>query len=158
MLEYVGFRRVMDGAVIEINTNIYPLHDFDPTVSERTVTDRDKMQAHGQWPTYSYRGGMDIHFEGDIFGDTSDDYWTNRLALVAGIFGSPDAAITDRKLGDLIIELSGLTDRMQTEVCVTAWSAPIRGLYPSTSEFAVTFHSWTPYFIGISSGTKYYLS
>lgn len=158
MLTYVGFRRILDGATIELNTDIYPLTEFDPTVAERNVTDRDKMQEHGVWPTFSYRGGLEIHLEGNIFGSDSADYMTNRIALVNGIFGSPDADVTDRRMGTFLVQFDGQGERWETDVAISAWSAPLKALYPSTTDWACTFFSFTPYLVGESSGSKYYIS
>lgn len=145
---------------IDINTDLIPLNDFEVTVNERTITNRQKSQAHGLWPTRSLRDGMEIHAEGDIFGESSSDYFTRRIDLITALFGDPNADIvpTDRKLGDLIIDFEGSTETWTCSYTISAWSAPLQGLSPSRSSFAVTFETWDPWFIGTVSGDRYYYS
>lgn len=141
-----------------INTDIVPMHDFDVTVAERTDTARNKSQQHGVNATHSLRGGMEIHAEGDIFGNDSPDYIVNRKAFLAALFGDPNAALVlaNKKMGTVVIQLNGETETWQTDYTVTAFSAPVQGLSPSRTPFLLTLFSWTPWFVGTSSGTRYY--
>jgi hypothetical protein len=144
----------------DINTDIVPLHDFDVTVAQRTDTSRDKSQQHGVNATHTLRGGMEIHVEGDIFGNDSTDYITNRKAFLLALFGDPNVPVvlTDKKLGTVVIDFVGETETWQTDFTITLFSAPVQGLSPSRTPFALTLFSWTPWFVGTTSGDKYYWS
>ena len=157
MLTSLYFNSV-GGAEYELNNDIAPMNLFDPQVAQRVVTDRDKMQAHGTWPTFSYRGGMEIHCEGALLADDSGDYNTKRLALVTALFGDPDDAVTERKLGDLVPTFDDQDEAWTTEVTINAFSAPLTGASPGYTLYLVTFFSWTPYFTGVDSNNKYYYS
>lgn len=141
-----------------INTDTIPLHDFDPQITERTILNRQKSQDHGLWPTKSLRDQMEIHMEGDIFGNSSADYFDNRMALVAALYGDPNTppVLTNRKYGDLILDMEGSSENWTCEFTITLFSAPLTGLSPSRTPFALTIVSWTPWFVGVTSGDRYY--
>lgn len=143
---------------LEINTDEYPLHDFDPTVTNRTNLTRQKSQAHGLWPTNTLRDGMEIHVEGDIFGTSSADYFSKRMALLAALFGDPNTppVLTDRYLGDLVIAVEGSTENWTCPFTITLFSAPLQGLSPARTPYAITFASWNPWFTGVDTGQYYY--
>lgn len=143
-----------------LNSDIAPLRVFDPSVDERTVTDRHKSQQPGSYATQSLRGGLEIHVEGDLFGDDAITYFSRRRDLITALFGDPNVpdVLTDRKYGTLILRFDGETEDWQTDVTITLFSAPINALEWARTIYAITFFSWTPYLIGAVSGDRYYLS
>lgn len=154
----------VDGShTFNFNTDSAPLTNFDVEPAMRVDSSRDKLMAHGQWPTRSYRGGMSIHCEGDLFGDqqstdllTSTDYVTKRKSMVLALFGDPDAAIVDEYMGGLRFQPAGETEMWVAQFCtIEAFQAPIEALNPAHSKYLVTFHSFDPWFVGLSSGNKY---
>jgi hypothetical protein len=102
---------------------------------------------------------MELHVEGDLLADDSADYVTKRLALATALFGAASlAAPTVRKNGSLAIRFSGQTEDFGTDVVIDAFSGPLSGSYPAYSKYLVTFYSFNPYFVGLTSGNKYYWS
>lgn len=158
MINSVTINNINGSDSYEINTDVAPLHDFDIAVTERTNLSRQKSQDNGLWPTLSFRDQMEIHVEGDIFGSSSSDYFTKRLALIAACFGDPNVppVLTDRKLGDLDIDFVGSTEHWTCPFIISAFSAPLQGLSPSRTPYLITFVSFVPYFVGVTSGDKYY--
>lgn len=143
-----------------LNSDIAPLTAFEPTVTERTQTDRNKSQQSGVYATQSLRGALEIHVEGDLFGDDTTSYFTRRRALLAALFGDPNVpdVLTDMKYGTLIVHFDGETEDWQTDVTITLFSAPILALNWARTSYAITFVSWTTWLIGSTSGNKYYLT
>lgn len=160
MLNKCEFHNANNTNVFAFNTDTSPLNGFDVTGVTRISTERNKPQRHGVNPTFPYRGGMEIHIEGAIFKDTTDNYVAYRKTLALALFGNPNAtaAVTNRKNGTLIINVDGETEDWETDCVVTAYSNPIKGLYPTLSEFLITFFSWTPWFTGVNTSNLYYWS
>jgi|SRR5215831_11161643 len=143
----------------DINTSTIPLRAFEVEVEQRTDHSRKKSQQHGVWPTLSYRDIMTIHMEGDIFGTSSADYFANRETLVLALFGTPGALdTTNRRVGYLQLNFEGATEDWKCDYTIDAFTAPLAALSPSRSEFALTLIAWNPWFIGASSGNKYFYS
>lgn len=141
------------GSSIDINTAVYPLHEFSPEIDERT-DDREKMQDDGLWPTFSYDGKMTIHMAGDILADDSTDFNTKRLALINVLrdYGTP----RQRKAGSLDVLFDGQSEHWKTDYRVDAVTIPLTGASPAFAEFTITLVSFTPYFIGVTSSNKHY--
>lgn len=160
MLPKCQFNNVDGINTFDLNDVKSPLNLFDVTVASRNDTGRNRVQQHGVNPTKTLRGGMEIHCEGVLFDDDSGPYVTLRKSLVLALFGDPGAAFDpqQRSDGTLVIRLEGESEDWQTDCIVTAFSAPVRGNYPSLTEYAVTFFSWNPWFIGASSANRYYWS
>lgn len=151
------------GVVYHLNDDIAPMTDLDVTVSQRLSRDRTKMEQHGIWPTFNYRGEMEIHVEGDLLADDTADYVTKRLALVAALFGDPNdgtsgEAPTVRKNGSLLITLDGMGEDITCDVSIDAFSGPIQGAQGAFSNYLITFVSFDPWFVGATSGNKLYWS
>lgn len=160
MLTKCDWTNAETAATYSLNSDVAPLKDFDVTVNERTNTDRTKAESHGVNPTFSYRGGMTIHCEGDLFKDTSADYVAERKLLVAALFGDPNSVPvpTQRKLGTLAVGFEGETEDWLADCIVLEFSGPVQALYPAFTNYLVSFFSWNPWFVGSVSGNKHYWS
>ncbi len=158
MLTKCDFHNIDGTHTYSLNSDVAPLTDFDVTVPQRAETSRNKSQQHGIYPTNTLRGGMEIHVEGSLFGTDSTGYVTERLALITALFGVPTLTptMTDRKLGYIQVGLSGQSEDWIADVTISAFSAPIKGLYPAVSPFLVTFFSWTPWFWGATTPANLY--
>lgn len=156
MINKLDFLSIFTATTIHLNTDPpgYPVNVYDPTIEDRVDTSRNRMEQVGVWPTFPYEGGMSIHIEGDIIGTDSADYNTRRFALCAAFRSA--GIRTDRKHGTLTVGYDGQTEDWKTDVSVMAFSAPRGGLSPAISHFAVTLFSFTPYFIGVTSGDFHY--
>jgi hypothetical protein len=167
MLTKVEIRPIV-GSAVELNTtdgsgnNLYPLHDFNITTNI-DQHDAKKMAAPGQWKTFHYPDAMTIIAEGAILGvGASDaaratDYITKRLALIDAVLPPPSGVYTSRTHGVLRVRFDGMTEDADAEVVVVQPSFPMRALYPANSEFQITWKAFVPYFVGVSSSTKYQL-
>ena len=158
MLDTLKFTNRDGSTFYQINDVTSPLTLFDVDVERRVDTSRDKMQRPGVNATLPFKGGMEIHCEGALFDDDSPSYVTQRKALLAAINGAPGPtsfSLIDRKDGTLQFRPAGETEDWMTDCVVTAFTAPVRALYPALTEYAITFFSWTPYFVGATSGDFY---
>jgi hypothetical protein len=159
MIDKFDFTNAETSVVYSFNNDIAGMTDLDISVTQRADLSRTKMQQHGIWPTFTYRGEMEIHVEGDLIAADSADYVTKRLALAAALFGDPTLLTpTVRKNGSLDILMTGMTEDIGCDVIIDAFSAPQVGGYASYSKYLVTFKSPDPWFVGLTSGTKYYWS
>jgi hypothetical protein len=101
---------------------------------------------------------MTIHAEGSIFGNDSPGYWAERKLMLRALFGAPTLTpvLTDRKLGFLQVGFAGESEDWKCDVTISAFSAPITALYPSMTDYLITFESWTPWFFGATTPTNLY--
>jgi hypothetical protein len=144
MIEYVKFVNRNNGREITLNDEFYPLYRFETPVDVRNQ-DIDKMQDHGQWPTYTYLGKRLIRCEGDIFGKDSDDYIFKRRALIKALI--PQGG--DRTIGDLTLRFSGMPEDVRAECTIDGMpEIPIEALSPSRTSFQVTFKCFDPILYG----------
>jgi hypothetical protein len=143
-----------------LNTDVAPLTTFDPSIVQRVDTTRNKPQQHGTLATKNLRSGLEIHCEGDLFGDDADLYWAQRKLMIAAFYGDPnvdpDLAVT--RNGTLYVGFSGETEDYKTDVVITLFTAPIIALNWARTAYAVTFFSWTPWCIGVDTATRYYIA
>lgn len=159
MLTKFDYTNAETSVTYNLNNDVAPFTDLDITVEQRVDTSRNKMEQHGVWPTFPYRGGMEIHIEGDLLADDSSDYVTKRLALVAALFGNASqTAPTVRKNGTVALRLSGQTEDFGCDVTITAFSGPITGSYNAYSKYLLSLFNPNPYFVGLTSGNKFYWS
>jgi hypothetical protein len=139
-----------------------PISDFDVTITDRSDTQssqfRYKMQQSGAWPTRSYEGEMSMHLEGNLFEDTQADYWTARTNLLLACRGVPGAAITAYKRGTLFVTPEGATERWMADFGPFTFSAPVQANFVTGTPILLTLVSWTPWFIGETSGDYYWWS
>jgi hypothetical protein len=159
MITKFDYTNAETAMVYHLNNDISPFTDLEISVTQRSDRSRKKMQQHGIWATFTYRGEMELHVEGDLLADDSSDYVTKRIALVTALFGNASLdAPTVRKNGSLAITMSGQTEDFGCDVSIDAFSAPQMGSYPAYSKYLVTFFNPLPYFIGLTSGNRYYWS
>lgn len=144
-----------------LNTDLAPLTDFVPTVVERVDTSRNKSQQHGTNATQRLRAGLELHYEGNLYGadETSGAYWTERKALLAALQGDPSVApdFSDKKAGTIFMGFDGETEDYKADFEITLCTIPIAALAPGRTTFAITLFSWLPYMIGVTSGDPYWI-
>jgi hypothetical protein len=158
MVTKFDFTNTQLAETYSFNTDDVPFTEtFDIRVDDRNVIDREKMQDHGIWPTVPLQGGMSIDVAGDILSDSPENYITKRIAI-ARIFRGSGVAPTATKVGVVILGLSGQTEDWKTDVLIQQFSAPLKAGFVTYSPFMVTFFSFTPWFIGVTSGNKHYFS
>jgi hypothetical protein len=158
VIETFTFKNLQLNETYTFNTDTVPFTSaFDIRVEDRNEHDRAKTQDHGVWPTFSYHGGMAIDIGGEIHGSSPENYTDTRLAVVR-IFRGSGAPPTVRGIGEVRVRFSGQTEDWKTTVNIAQFSAPLKAGYITYSEFMVTFFSFNPYFIGVTSGDKHYYS
>ena len=158
------FTRTLKRQIHTISTTDFaPFTNLDVQVTQRTDFSRTKMEQHGIYPTFTYRGQMELNIEGDLIADDASDYITKRLLLVTTLFGDPNDPTsgdnpTSRKNGTLNVAFTGQSEHWKCDVTISAWSAPQVGGYPGYSKYMLTLVSPTPWFNGVTSGDRYYWS
>jgi len=156
MLEYFTWRSI-NGLSFTFNTATIPLKEFVVEGSIRTE-EVPRMQEHGVWPAYSYSGPMLIHINGDILCNTAGDYISQRMQMMNALIPA-GMVVRDRKMGDISLQYTGY-EAMVTEpltgACLDDYpQIPMRALYPSVTEFDITFKIFRGYLIGAGSGKPY---
>ena len=142
---------------VELNTDTLPLRRFDVQAAMRRGS-RPKMQTQGVWPSFSYLGEALITCEGDILHNTSEAYITERMEIMRKLLPDPSYVQSQRKLGTLELDYTGMTETMITDVTLDAYpSMPMEALSPSVTPYLIVFVSFNPYFIGTTTGTRYFV-
>ena len=141
----------------DFNTDINPVHNFDVIADMRTDTSREKAQAHGEWPTPTYRNGMDIEFQFDLLADDMTDYVSKRKTLMAALYGSNyTGLVSEYQMGTLTIPFTGEAESWDADVMIKECTGPKTWTEGSYSTFMITFHSFTPYFVGHTTPANKY--
>jgi hypothetical protein len=158
--------RPVGGTPLELNlmtggVPIYPLKVCD-IVTNIDAHDAKKMAKPGQWPTFHYPDAMSAHIEGNVIGVgasdalASADYVSKRLALLDAVL-PPVTFLTSRIHAIIRIRLDGMTEDADAEAVVVQQQIPMVALFPANSEFMVTWKGFLPYFVGVTTSTKYQL-
>lgn len=169
MIESLIFQSV-SGASLEfqedqttlMTTGGFTITEFAPGADIRRM-ETPRPEQHGIQPAYTYLGKGTFHQEGDILYNDPSLYIQKRMDFLNVLFGAlefdPFAPISrNRKLGTLTIQFTD-QELMETPDGVTIDGypeIPMRALYPATTPYMITWVSFTPYLIGLSSG-QYYL-
>lgn len=156
MLEFLTWTNVQ-GQSFTFNTDVIPLKEFTTEVDIRTE-EVERMQEHGIWPGYSYGGKLLIHINGDILCNTAAEYIVQRMNMLQCLVPA-GVVVNTRKMGDISLQYTGM-ETMRSEsltgACLDAApSIPMRALYPSVTEFDITFKVFRPYLLGAGSGKPY---
>lgn len=134
-----------------------PLGDFDVSPTDRSDNARHKMQKSGAWGTRSYLGGQSIHMEGALFGNVPTDYWTARQNLLLALYGVPGANVTEFFRGTIYVKPAGQTEFWGVQFGPVTSSIPIKANMIG-SEFLITLGTYQEYWVGGTSGNKYWWS
>lgn len=156
MLEFFTWTNTQ-GISFTFNTDVIPLKEFTPETDIRSE-EVSRMQEHGIWPAYSYGGKLLIHINGDILCNTAAEYIQQRMLMLQCLVPA-GLVVNTRKMGDIRMQYTGM-ETMVTEAltgaCLDAApSIPMRALYPSVTEFDITFKVFRPYMVGAGSGKFY---
>jgi hypothetical protein len=112
------------------------------------MTEREKSQQHGIYPSNTYLGKRLFHCEGDLFADTSGSYITKRLALVGALMPKPHHGF--KHAGVLEILFTGMGETLSTECTIDGWpELPMEGGLAARSSFLVNFKSFDPRLYGV---------
>ena len=146
-----------DSVLYTFNQATNPLSDFNVEVDERIDTSREKMQTHGLWPGFAYRGGMTITMSGSILADTDDQYVVRRKAMVRALFGDNyNSLVSIETMGTFRMKPAGESELWEVKYVTQAFSAPTQWQQGSWSLFMVTLFCFQPYFTGAVTPTNKY--
>lgn len=145
MIESARFVNV-NGSVVNFNDNNIPFSEFSTTVDMR-MSEREKSQQHGLYPSNTYMGKRLFNTNGDLLALDSADYWVRRLAMVGALMPRPHL---DRKAGDLFIQFTGVPEELSSECTLDGYpELPLAALSPSASKWQVNFKSFDPRLYGV---------
>ena len=112
-----------------------------------------RMQEPGVWPHRTIPGHMLLHLTGDILQNSAAQYITDRINMLQ-ILVPAGVVELQRKMGKIRMQYTG-QEVMQNDCTLDAYpSLPMQALYPSVTEFQVTFKVFDPFMIGVS-GKRY---
>jgi hypothetical protein len=144
----------LNGAIWQFNTDTWPLKEFEVDGDIRS-DEVARMQEHGIWEARTYLGKLLIHTTGDALFNTPEDYIAARLNMLntlipAGVIESA------RRMGRLFIGFDGITEDFYQDCTFDGYpTLPMMALYPSVTEFQITYKLFKPYMIGVQTGKFY---
>lgn len=146
-----------DSVTYQFNQDISPLSDFDVHVDERIDTSREKMQTHGLWPTFVYRGGMTITMSGSILADSRTNYVIHRNQMVRALFGDNyNDLVSVETMGTFRMQPIGESEIWEVGYVTQDFDAPLTWTQGAYSLFQVTLFCFQPYFTGATTPTNTY--
>lgn len=144
MIESARFTNI-NGTFIDFNDFNVPFEQFTTEVSMR-MTEREKSQQHGLYPSNTYLGKRIFHCEGDILDNTSAGYWQRRMQMIGALVPRPHI---DRKAGDLSILFSGFSESLTSECTLDGWpELPLVALSPSAGKYNINLKAFDPRMYG----------
>jgi len=144
----------LNGQIWSFNTDTWPLKNFEVDGDVRNE-ELQRMQEHGIWESRTYLGKVLIHTLGDALYNTPQDYMVGRLGMLNTLV--PAGVIeTARRMGRLFIGFDGITEDFYQDYTLDGYpTLPMLALYPSVTEFQITYKLFRPFMIGVSSGKLY---
>lgn len=141
-IQYVS----LAGVSIELNEAVspnYPLKAFNMQTYQEGQP-QSKMQAPGEWPTYSYPRYRTFALTGDVLGDDPTDYNTLAGNLRAAL--QPPYRFYDvRRHGRLNLQFFGDGTTYWADVQLVSLELPKEANYPSVGEYIINWRSFEPY-------------
>jgi hypothetical protein len=123
------------------------------------TTDRNRMQAQGIWPQYTYVGKMAIHIDGHILADSPAQLNTYKQHLMYMLMPLQFENLPDRRLGWFYIKYTGIDEYYFTEVGL---ESPVdimnQALFPSVVPCQISLKSFLPYMYGVNSGRRVWVA
>jgi len=143
----------LNGQTVSFNNATWPLKEFEVegTMKANRV---DRMQEPGEWPTRTIQGATLIHCGGDLLLSTASAYIAERIRVL-NILVPPGVINDERPSGVLTITYTDL-EPMIADVALDDYpQLPMKALYPSVTEFSITFRNFSGIFVGRNSGRFY---
>lgn len=134
--------RGSSGANILLNTDDYPMREFNTTVEAR-LDKTPKVQQDGIWPGYSYLSERSWEMEGDILGSSAEDYMQKRMNLFGAFLPATRRGIIP--VGELVIGVDGLSDDLTSQFGIDSMpDAPVSASSPAYGPYHVQLSSFDP--------------
>lgn len=138
--------------VLQLNTDNWPMHEFIAEESIRGVT-RDKMQLHGEWPSFKYKGAVLLHVSGDLVQDTTEAYNIERRRVKKLLAPAADIKQRTRHWGYVSIKYYGLNP-VNNNYTMENVDMPLEALSPSIGPYQFTFKFADPFFTDVLTGAR----
>lgn len=136
----------VNGSIVDLNDDDIPFNRFTTEVDVR-MTEREKSQQHGIYPSNTYLGKRLFHCEGDLFAATSYEYMQRRLALVGAFLPRPHFGF--KHSGVLDILWDGIPEHLTSDCTIDGWpELPLEGGNAARSSFLVNLKSFDPRMYG----------
>lgn len=136
-----------DGTVLTFNDDDRPLKSFTTEVSMR-MTEREKSQQHGIYPSNTYMGKRMFHCEGDLFAPDSGTYIQRRLDMIQALMPRPHAGFAHA--GTLEMLFTGMSETLIADCTIDGYpELPMLGGHASRSEYLINFKSFDPRMYGL---------
>lgn len=137
------------GLSVFLNDDTYPLKEFiwDQEMKGEAIR---KHQRPGRWPTRKQVDFMPIHMEGDMFADTSANYWDIRTDLLTVLLPHPDNVEENHVRFEMV--LSGSATTYYADCTLEDYSVPVRALSPTVTHFLFDWANNFGYWRILSSG------
>lgn len=154
MIEDNGVKFVnLNGQTLLLNNDTWPLTSFEPEGSMKS-TPVERSQESGEWPTRSIPGALLIPCGGDLIKNTSGAYIAERMRAM-NILVPAGVVETERKMGTLTLSFTDFEPMYNDCTLDDIPHLPMRALYPSVTEFLITFKVFDGYMIGRNTGRFY---
>jgi hypothetical protein len=140
-----------DGTVLTFNDADRPLKSFTTEVSMR-MTEREKSQQHGIYPSNTYMGKRMFHCEGDLFAPDSGTYIQRRLAMIQALMPRPHAGFAHA--GTLEMLFTGMAETLTADCTIDGYpELPMLGGHAARSEYLINFKAFDPRMYGLLEQT-----
>jgi len=145
----------LNGISWEFNNNTWALKEFDAQGSLRG-TRVDRMEEPGEWPTRTLPGPLIIHTGGDLNCGTVEEYVEESMGMVNTLV--PAGVIElERRMGTIAIKYYGL-EWLVADCAIDDFPhLPKQALYPTVSDWSVSYRVFAGYMVGRTSGRPYSL-
>ena len=143
----------LNGQSALFNNGTWPLRSFEVNGNMRS-SPVERMEEPGEWPTRSTPGALLLHCGGDLLENDSDAYMIERIRVLnilipAGIVNN------ERKMGTLTLLFNSIEPLVGDCTLDDYPVLPMQALYPSVTEWSITFKVFAGYMIGRNSGRLY---
>lgn len=131
------------------NNNTWALKESNPEPSFKS-TPIERSQEPGEFPTRTHPGALMLHYGGDLICDTVENYMVQYLTAV-NVWVPAGIIERERKMGVISIKYYG-QEWLDGDCTVDGYGFPMQALYPTVTEFTVSFKVFAGYMIGRISG------
>lgn len=144
MIESARFTNII-GAYADFNDLVLPFNKF-LTVVDTRMTETEKSQQHGLYPSSTYLGKRLFNVEGDILANSSAEYWQKRMNLISAVIPRPQFG---KQAGRLDILFTGFTELLSCDCTLDGYpTIPLEGLSPSASPYQINWKAFDPRMYG----------
>lgn len=134
----------------------------EEVIFERDIrtSDRNRMQAMGVWPNYTYYGKMVIHINGHLLANDATLLNNYKLQLMSVVMPQRTGLqFVDRKVGTFYLKYTGQSEYFYTDCGMESPPDIINAaLSPANVACQLSLKSFFPYMLGVQSGRVYWVA